>query len=77
MTRPEFHRLLETEIGLSPGTIQGQELLKDIPKWDSLAVLSFIALVDTQFRTQVSVDDITACKSIADLERLLAAHLST
>ena len=77
MTRSEFHRLLETEIGLPPGTLKSDELLKDIPKWDSLAVLSFIALVDTQFRIQLSVEDIMASKTIADLERLLAEHLSS
>ena len=77
MTRLEFHRLLEVEIGVPPGTIRGDELLKDVPKWDSLAVLGFIAVVDTQFRIQLSVDDIAACRSIADLERLLGGRLSS
>ena len=76
MTRSQFHGLLETEIGLPPGSLKSDEQLQDIPKWDSLAVLSFIALVDTQFRIQLSVEDITASKSVADLERLLAEHLS-
>lgn len=76
MKRADFLKMLDEVLEVDPGTIKGDENLADLPKWDSLAVLGFIAAVDTNFRIQVSVVDLTSCKTVSDLEVLLAGRIS-
>jgi acyl carrier protein len=75
MTRADFHKMLDEVIEADSGTITGTEKLVDIPKWDSLAVLGFIAAVDRHFGTQVVVDQLIACTTVTDLERLLEGRI--
>ena len=39
--------------------------------WDSLAIISCIALIDECFRTLVSGSDLATCRTVADLEILV------
>jgi acyl carrier protein len=75
MKRSEFLNLLDDVIEAEHGTVTGSERLIDIPKWDSLAVLSLIAAVDSNFRIQLSADSLAACQTVADLEKLLDGHV--
>ena len=43
MTRNNFYNLIDEIIEADPGTIKGGEQLSDLPAWDSLAVIGFIA----------------------------------
>lgn len=42
--------------------------------WDSLAVVSTIALIDEQYDEAVSADALTSCETVGDIERLIAAR---
>ena len=42
-------------------------LLEDMETWDSVAVLSFIALMDEKSGKQFHASEITACKKVSDL----------
>ena len=46
MDRKEFLLALDEMLELDPGTLTGDETLESLEAWDSLAVISFIALVD-------------------------------
>ena len=70
MKKNEFYERLDELLELEPGTIKGGELLKDLPRWDSLAVMGFIALLDRDFSVRVAGSRIVACDSVADLEKL-------
>jgi len=76
MKPKDFLRLLDEVIEADPGTVEGTELLTDLPKWDSLAVLSFIAAVDTHFHIQISAEDLAACQTVPDLEKLLGNRIT-
>lgn len=39
--------------------------------WDSLAVVSTIALIDEVFDRTVSADSLIECKTVGDIEKLL------
>ena len=41
-------------------------------RWDSLAVLATIALIDEQFDVTVPIDELTGCTSVADLLALVS-----
>jgi acyl carrier protein len=70
MTRNEFHRLIEQVIEADPGTIKGGEMLANIPAWDSMAVIGFIAMLDKHLGITVPASSIMEARSIEDLTKL-------
>ena len=75
MTKKQFFLLLDELLENEPGTFKGDEVLADQPKWDSLAVIGFIALLDQHFTVSVSGVKILECKTVSDLAGLVADKL--
>lgn len=76
MQTQAFYREIETALEFAPGAIKtGDEPLKDLGKWDSMALLSFIALVDELFSEEVEPSALGACKTPRALAELCKAHL--
>jgi len=48
----------------------------DAIDWDSLAVISAIALIDEQFGVMIPGQDISECKSMKDLLSLIESRIS-
>jgi len=44
-------------------------------RWDSMAVLATIALIDEQFDVTVPVDGLTGCTSVAELLTLVSQNV--
>jgi acyl carrier protein len=76
MTKGEFLRQLDEIVEEEPGTLTGAELLDEVTGWDSLAVVSFIAMVDENLSIVVSPRAIAECKSVDDLVALAQGRLS-
>ena len=76
MNLTEFTSLLEKTIDASRGSIKPGQPLADIIEWDSVAVLSFIAMVDEKFGKQISGRDISGCTTVTDLAGLLGDSIS-
>lgn len=57
----------ETIDGVEPGQIQPDTNFKELPFWDSLSLLSLLAMVDINYHKQLNVEDIKSCKTIKDL----------
>jgi acyl carrier protein len=75
MNKQEFFSKLEEFMELDEGRLTGEELLDDLP-WDSLAVVSFIAMADEFLELSVKPSSITEAKSVADLLALVADKLN-
>ena len=60
---PDIDKLLE----LPRGTLKGPERLHELEQWNSLAMISFIALADTNNRVNVSASQLLACSTVSDL----------
>lgn len=75
MTKTEFYVLLDELLELDAGTIKGGEALADLPRWDSLAVIGFIALLDEHFGASVPAAKINDCKRVPDLAALVQDKL--
>ncbi len=54
---------------LSPGTLQGCERLEDLEMWDSVCMMSYIALADT-LGVKLSPRQIVGCSTVDDLAKL-------
>ena len=76
MTHQEFNQMLEKIIEVRPGTVTSSSLLAELPGWDSLAVLVFIAEVDVRFQQDVSGKELADCVTAADLATLLGNHIA-
>jgi acyl carrier protein len=67
MTRAEFLRSVDEILELPPGTLRGPEKLEDFPLWDSTAIISFMALADSNNRAKLAPRAIGACQTVEDL----------
>ena len=76
MTRSEFYRAFEEIVEAQPGTIHGDETLKDLEGWSSLAVITFIAMVDEKLGATVSAQQMVGCQTVPDLLGLLAGRIT-
>ena len=70
MTRDEFLKSVDEILELAPGTLQGPEKLEDFPLWDSTAMMSYIALADTNNGARLAPRAMGACETVDDLLRL-------
>ena len=76
MERNEFLLSLDELLELEPGTLKGSEILDGLEGWNSLAVISFMALVDEHFGVSLQPRQIAGCSTIADLLGLLGDRIS-
>jgi acyl carrier protein len=67
MTNQEKIAMLEDMMELEKGTLQENGMLSDVVEWNSLAKLSFIALMDETFGKKVSADEMKQFKSVKDI----------
>jgi acyl carrier protein len=66
----EIHRRIESILELSEGSLQGNELLSDLP-WDSMCVVLFMAMADKEYSVNVPPSRIADAKSVPDLVGLI------
>ena len=63
--------MLARAMELPNGQLTGREQLSEIEAWDSLALLNFMALVDTNRGITLSADKLLRCESISDVATLI------
>lgn len=73
MTNEKKIELLEDMLELDPGTLTPDTLLSSLDEWDSIAMISFIALVDDAFDKIVKGTEIREQQTVADLMKLMEA----
>ena len=76
MQAEAFLREIELALELPAGSLKGNEQLADIPEWDSLAVISFIALVDEKLGLAVEGEALANAQTVADLLALVQEKLA-
>ena len=76
MTKQEFLRELEEVLEADVDSIKGDETLADLGSWDSLAVMSFIAMVDEKCGVTLAASKLSDAKSVGDLIALLGDKIS-
>lgn len=74
MNKSDFLKLIDELLEKDPGTLHGPETLVD-EGWDSLGVVSFIALVDEHFGFTVAPRDLAKCVIVDDLVVLVGPKI--
>ena len=67
MDRKDFLLALDEMLELDAGTLTGSEELDSLDNWDSLAVISFIALVEEKIGLVVEGEKLAKAKTVDDL----------
>jgi acyl carrier protein len=76
MQAEAFLREIELALELPAGSLSGNEQLADLPEWDSLAVISFIALVDEKLGLPVDGEQLANARTVGDLLALVGEKLA-
>lgn len=76
MDRQEFLDAVAELLEMDPGTLKGDEPLDSLDGWDSLAVISFIALVDESLEMILEGDKLADASSMAELMALVEHKLN-
>jgi acyl carrier protein len=67
-TAEEFVRNFENAIeGIEPGSLTPDTEFATIEQWDSLAALSVLAMVDAEYDTEISGNELRKCRTLQDL----------
>jgi acyl carrier protein len=71
MDRARLSTALEDLLELEPRTVKSENLLADLPGWDSMAVVGCIAMIDETFGVIVPASRLMQCKTVGDLAELV------
>lgn len=71
MTNEKKMEFLEEILEQEPGTLTPETVLEDLDEWDSIALISFIAMMDDEFHKVVSGATVRSQKTVADLMNLM------
>lgn len=71
MDKPEFYKQLAAILDIEE--IKPENVLKDYEQWDSLAILSVLAMADSKYRITIRADEIRQVITAADLAALVEA----
>jgi acyl carrier protein len=70
MTYAEFLTSLEELVEAPAGSLKGTQKLEDLEQWDSVSMVSFLALAEEKSGIQLAPRQLTACATVDDLYRL-------
>jgi acyl carrier protein len=70
MQKKDFLTAMDNLLELPEGTLQGPENLDDLESWNSLAMVEYIALVDSNTGAKVSPRQIRDCETVDQLAQL-------
>ena len=72
MSDAEFIQHFEENVeGLEPGNVTMETELSSIPQWDSLAVLTVLAMADAEYGVTLTGNDLADCKTVGDIHSLV------
>jgi acyl carrier protein len=67
----DVRKMLSQAMELPASKLGGIDRLSELERWDSLAILNFMALADSHLGVALAPDQIVECQSISDLEALV------
>ena len=76
LNRQDFYHKMDNLLNVAPGSVQGSQELSSLQSWDSLTILEFIVLADSDYRSDVQASDIAGCKTVDELADLTFANAS-
>jgi acyl carrier protein len=76
MTKSQFLNEIDAIIEADPGTTAMDDQLESLTGWDSMAIISFIAMVDEKLACTLNIDQLVSCKTVGDLASLCVGKVA-
>lgn len=76
MNKKEFFTLLEEASESDENSVTEGTLLEELETWDSLAIVSFIALIDQHLEVTLSPDKLAEAKTVQDLLAMVSDKIT-
>ena len=71
MDKPEFYQRLAAILDIEE--VKAEDVLKDYEQWDSLAILSVLAMADSKYGVTIKAEEIRSAVTAANLAALVEA----
>lgn len=71
MTNERKIELIAEILDVEPGVLNQETKLSDLDEWDSIALISFMAMIDDEFDKVVKGSIVKEQKTVADLMALM------
>ena len=62
-----INEIEESVVMVDKGSLKLDTVLSDLEEWDSLAIISVIALIDSQFNITVNSEKLKSCVTVGDI----------
>lgn len=69
-----FSEIVCEIFAIPPESVQDSMSSKDIPEWDSMNYLRFIAELEKEFNVSFSMDEVMNAATLGDLRRIVEAR---
>ena len=70
----KFNNIASKFLKVDPSTLRDEMTPADIPEWDSMNYLLFIAELEKEFNVSFTMDEVISAKSLGDVKNSLVAH---
>ncbi len=71
MDKSQFIAAVAEILEIDAGGLSGSEVLEDVGNWDSLSIISFVAMVDSELNQVVDPEKLKQAKTFNDLATLV------
>jgi acyl carrier protein len=65
----KFYERLAEQIQVKQ--VHRDDVLQDFPEWDSLTILSIVAMIGAEYGVQIGAEDLATVRTAGDLEDLV------
>lgn len=70
----DFNALVTEHFKIAPEHITDMRSAKDVPEWDSMNYLLFIADIEKAYNVSFSMDEVLGAQTFGDLRKMLQAR---
>ena len=70
----EFLKNLADALNQPDTDLAATQKLRDLPNWDSLAILTTLSMVDQEYNVTLSGADLQSCDTVADIYSKVREH---
>lgn len=71
--KDEFKEALAETLEVDASEIESDYELEESEMWDSMTIVTVIALIDEHYGKSVEGEKLAACETVADIEKLIAS----
>ena len=70
----KLNKIIVDILKLAPDRIKDSLRFEEIPDWDSMNFLLFIAEIENQFEVSFNMDEVIKAKSLGDIKNMLRSR---